>query len=71
MTIAEILKRYPAMLVAQRAGRYVPWPGEACINEQLDPESVFGDDEPPPHHVRQACIAAERTASQEQHRYSE
>ena len=67
MTIEQILKRYPAFLVAQQRGRYVPWPGEACINEQLDPESIFGSDEPPPQRIRQACIAAERAASQAQH----
>ena len=68
MTITEILKRYPAMLVAQRAGRYVPWPGPSCINQYLEPESIFGSNEPPPHHVRKACINAERAASRAQHR---
>ena len=70
MTVQQILRRYPAMLVSQRAGRYVPWPGEACINEDLSPESIFGSDEPPSYHIRQACIGAERaaTASQAQHR---
>ena len=67
MTINEIFERYPAMLVAQQSGRYVPWPGPSCANQDLDPESIFGSDEPPPQHILQACIAAERTASQAQH----
>ena len=67
MTTEQILKRYPAFLVAQRAGRFVPWPGPSCINEQLDPESVFGNDKPP-QHILQACIAAERSAASQAQR---
>ena len=66
MTVNQILRCYPAMLVAQQAGRYVPWPGPSCANQDLDPESVFGSDEPPPYHVRQACINAEQAATASQ-----
>lgn len=62
MTTEQILNRYPAFLVAQQRGRYVPWPGPSCVNKDLDPESIFGDEDPPPPHIRQACIEAERSA---------
>ena len=68
MTTEQILSRYPAFLVAERKGRYVPWPGQFCVNEHLPPESIFGDEEPPPAHILQACINAERLAASQAQR---
>ena len=63
MTTAQILNRYPAFLVTQKDGVHTPWPGPACVNQQLQPVSIWGGFTDIPQPVLDRCLAAEMAAA--------
>ena len=63
MNLEQVLTRYPAFLMCQREGRATPWPGAACVNQHLQPFSVWGGWTDIPQHLLDLCLSAETAAA--------
>ena len=62
MMLQAAKNRYPAFLICVKNGTYTPWPGPACVNRDLQPESVWGDAGCPPQDILNQCLVAEMAA---------